>query len=230
MKNLLLLFIYAFSFGLNGQSFIFCPRIETEEKSGFEKVKVSIVFLDSRSYNKKPKDKCSKLDIIDEFTQCIRRTYPEMQLTVLQESDFYKEPSKENMTIKVKLKKYDATFSAGIYNSTTQYEVQIYAFAEKDSLIEQTVEGKGKAFNTFGYSSGKSASNKSFKEAFDKFIALLENVQALNLKLKSSEPIKANSLNSKAHRLRELKKLLDEKILTQEEFDLEKRKVLEEKE
>jgi predicted Zn-dependent peptidase len=37
-----------------------------------------------------------------------------------------------------------------------------------------------------------------------------------------------NNTKSKADRLRELKKLLDEKIITQEEFEKEKKKILDE--
>lgn len=231
MKNILfLLTVVAIPTSLSSQSFVFCPHIETEVKQGFENVPVSIVFLDSRTYEKKPKEKCTKSDIFQEFTQCIRRTYPGIQLTQLQESEFYKPNNNANIIIKVKFTKYDATFKTGTYNSSTQCDVQIHLISEKDSLIEQSVDGQGKAFNTLGYGSAKSALNKSFKEAFEKFIILLESVKAIDTKAIDNASLHPAVSSSRADRLRELKKLLDEGILNQQEFEKEKAKILEEKE
>lgn len=55
------------------------------------------------------------------------------------------------------------------------------------------------------------------------------NQQAKNFKLTQTPDTKNPSepASSKADKLRELKKLLDEKIITQEEFDNEKKKILE---
>ena len=97
-------------------------------------------------------------------------------------------------------------------------------------MIKNIIEGNGKAFNTLGYSSGKSACNKSFKEAFDNFIIFLEGVKNFATIPPNSESINQHTIISKADRLRELKKLLDEGVLTQQEFENEKLKILEEKE
>lgn len=45
----------------------------------------------------------------------------------------------------------------------------------------------------------------------------------------SENPVQEDLLSVKAQQLRELKKLLDEKIITQEEFEKEKKKIFEEK-
>lgn len=56
-------------------------------------------------------------------------------------------------------------------------------------------------------------------------IALSGNLQEIKSNVKPEDPSKNKS---KAERLRELKQLLDEKILTKEEFEKEKKKILDE--
>ncbi len=60
---------------------------------------------------------------------------------------------------------------------------------------------------------------------------LVPNSDSNNVENKAKEPMKSivkpNDQQSKADKLRELKKLLDEKIITQEEFEKEKKKILE---
>jgi hypothetical protein len=55
-------------------------------------------------------------------------------------------------------------------------------------------------------------------------LALSFNSQNVNAKTGTQK----NETKSKADRLRELKQLLDENILTQEEYEIEKKKILDE--
>ncbi len=233
MKKILVILI--FSFPLSGfcQSFIFCPDIKTEAKQGFNNVKISIVFDDSRVYKQKRKEKCNKEEIFGEFVNCIKRTYSNMQITVLEEKMFYENPIKENITIKIKFKQYDATFYTGMYIANTKYDVKIYDYRNGENIIEESIAGAGNQFNALGFKSGKIASNSSFKEAFDKFVLMLDKLASSTNNQKSSvqkQSQQNDNKKSKADRLRELKQLLDEKIITQEEFDKEKKKILDEKE
>ena len=181
MKNLLTVLLTAiimnFPLLVFCQSFIFCPDIQTEERKGFDKVKISIVMDDSRAYEKKKKEQCTKDQIFEEFVNCIKRTYPNMQITVLDSKMFYENPIKGNITIKVKFKQYDATFYTGRYISNTKYEVKIFDNRNEENIIEQVITGEAKQFNALGSKSGKIASNKSFKEAFDNFILMVEKLK-----------------------------------------------------
>jgi hypothetical protein len=158
------------------QSFITCPDIETPERKGFDDVKISIVFDDSRTYEKKRKEQCKKDEIFEEFVNCVKRTYPNMQITVLNEKTFYENPLKGVITIKVKFKKYDVTFYTGMWVSNTTYEVKIFDERNNENIIEENITGEAKQFNALP-NSHKKASNKSFKEAFDKFILMLEKLK-----------------------------------------------------
>lgn len=158
------------------QSFVFCPIINTEAKQGLKDVNVSIVFKDSRSYEKKVKEKCTKDEIFAEFVNCIRLTYPNIKVSVLDGDKFDENPTKDIITIKIDLQKYDATFYTGMYIANTKYEVKIFDERNSENIITDIIAGEGKQFNALGFKSAKIASNSSFKEAFDKFILMFEKL------------------------------------------------------
>lgn len=227
----LLLILPLFSFG---QSFIFCPEIDTKAKEGFKDVEISFVFEDARLYDKKKKEKCTKEEIFEKFVGYIKSTYPNLKVVVLDGKKFYENAAKGGITVKIELTKYDATFSMGMYISQTTYKVKIFDLRNnKENIIEQVISREGKQFNALGFMSGKIASNTSFKAAFDSFEILFDKLSKMISTQNVEEP-KGQTLKvvtkSKADRLRELKQLLEEKILTQNEFDIEKKKILDEKE
>lgn len=233
MKNVFIIIFVTFPLLAFSQSFVFCPEIKTEVKHGLNDDNILIVFRDSRVYKKSVKEKCSKTEIFAEFVSCIKRTYPNIKLTSLAENNFDENPTKGSILIKIDFLKYDATFYAGMYIANTKYEVKIFDYRNGENIIQDTVSAEGKQFNALGLKSGKIASNSSFKEAFDKFVILSDNLnQSINNQKIDKKAIPQNNSNtkSKADRLRELKQLLDDKILTQEEFENEKKKILEEKE
>jgi hypothetical protein len=213
------------------QSFVFCPDIHTKISQSFNNAEISFVLNDSREFQKKLKEKCTKDEIFGEFMNCIQRTYPKMQIQLLDEKKFLDPPEAGKVTIKIKFIRYECTYLPGVYRGITSYEVKIYDFRKKtDSATEQTCTGEAKESNMSGYTSGMRAANKSFKLAFDQFVQMLDtlalsfNSQNVNAKTGTQK----NETKSKADRLRELKQLLDENILTQEEYEIEKKKILDE--
>lgn len=233
MKIVLYVLLIAFPLKGFSQSFVFCPEIKTDVKQGLNDINISIVFKDSRVYEKKVKEKCTKNEIFNEFVSCIRRTYPDIKITFLDENNFDETPRNNIITIKIDLYKYNVTFYTGMYIANTKYQVKIFDYRNGVKIIQDTISGEGKQFNSLGFKSGKIASNSSFKEAFDKFVLLANKLAQSTNNQKMNEqitPHKNNNLKSKADRLRELKQLLDERVLTQEEYDKEKKKILDEKE
>ena len=88
MKRLLFILFTALPFIGFSQSFVFCPEIKTETRQGLNDAKLSIVFKDSRRFDKKLKEKCTKTEIFNEFVSCINRTYPTAKITLLDENSF----------------------------------------------------------------------------------------------------------------------------------------------
>lgn len=229
-----LLFILCLTFPLVGfcQSYVFCPKIKIEERQGLNDATISIVFKDNRVYSRRVVEKCTKTELFAEFVSCIKQTYPNVKITVLDESKFDENPAKGILTFKIDFQKYDVTFYGGMYIAKTKYEVNIFDYRNGENIIKEIIYGEGRQFNALGFKSGKIASNSSFKEAFDRFIVMLDKQltpSAIIQKTDQQVKLPQNTITkSKADRLRELKQLLDEKILTQEEYDKEKKKILDE--
>ena len=88
MKRLIILILLLIPISGFSQSFVFCPEIKTEVKQGMNDLNLSIVFKDSRVYEKRIKVQCSKEEIFDVFVNSIKRTFPNLKITVLDESKF----------------------------------------------------------------------------------------------------------------------------------------------
>lgn len=219
-KYLLLFIILNIPFFGISQSYVFCPKGEIENQIDIEG-NVFFVFRDSRTYEQKLKEKCTKEEVFAAVTNYINSTFPNVKTTVLEENQYTEQPISDQITFKIDLKKYDATFYTGVYVSYTKLLVKIYDYRKGSEIFEFEINGKGSQFNTLGYSSGKKASTKSFNRAMNEFNLVIEKVIEGNM-----EQQKETVAQSKVDRLRELKELLDEGILTQEEFNSEKKKVL----
>jgi hypothetical protein len=230
MKKILVLFLLILPLIGVAQSFVFCPHIDVDKKTVLKNATIALVFKDSRIYEKKLKEQCYKDQIFSEFANCIKRTYPKIQLIILDESKFPDQPDSGILTIKVDFKQFEATYMPGSYHGKTIIDVGLFDYRTGDTVIQSTIRGEGKAANMVGYTSGMNATNKSFKMAFDSFIQLVDQYAASspNQNFVRTEPTQKSPGKSKFDRLKELKQLLDENILTREEYEKEKKKILDE--
>lgn len=218
MKRLIILILLLIPLSGFCQSFVFCPEIKTEAKQGFNDLNVSIVFKDSRVYEKRIKLQCPKEEIFAVFVNSIMRTFPNLKITVLDESKFDEYTEEGNVTFKINLKKYEATFYPGVYIANTNYEVILFDNRNGINIIKDTITGEGKQFNALGYKSGKIASNSSFKRAFDQFILMFDNLAP-----------KRNEGFTNDEALAELKRFkekLDLQLITQDEYDKKKAELM----
>jgi len=213
------LLIFFVTFPLLGfcQSYVFCPEIKTEQKQGYEGLNISIVFKDSRVYDKKVNEKCTKNEVFSEFASCIKNTFSDIKINVLDENKFDENPAEGIITFKIDLLKYDATFYTGVYIANTKYEVRIFDYSGIN-IIKDTISGEGKQFNALGFKSGKIASNSSFKRAFDKFILMFDKLTPTRTGGFSSDEAIAE--------LKRFKEKLDLQLITQDEYDKKKAELM----
>ena len=176
MKKLIILILLIIPISGFCQSFVFCPEIKTETKQGFEGLNINVVFKDSRVYEKRIKVQCSREEIFDVFVNSIIQTFPNLKISILDESKFDENPAEGTVTFKINLRKYEATFYSGVYIANTNYEVLLFDNRNGINIVKDTITGEGKQFNSLGYKSGKIALNSSFKRAFDKFVLLFDNL------------------------------------------------------
>jgi len=216
---LLAILLPLFSFS---QSFVFCPKIDVEARQSFGTERINIVFKDNRTYEKKLKEKCTKDEIFTTFVNSIKLAYPDLIVNQLDEANFHNTAAEGTVTLQVSLSEYEATFYPGVYLAKTTFTITIQDNRSQHLTFEEEFKGEGKQMNALGKLSGKIACNSSFQRAFDDFIIAAERFISEN-KQPSTE---VAPTKPKADRLRELKALLDEEVLSQEEFDKEKAKIL----
>ena len=156
------------------QSIVFCPKIDIVNISNIEG-NATIVFTDSRTYEKKLKEKCSKEELILAISNYIEQSFPKLNITFLLENQFGEKPKENEITYSIDIKQYDVTFYSGMYVSYTKLLVEIYDYRNEENIYSFECNGKGNQLNALGYKSAKIASNSGFKVAFNEFVPILED-------------------------------------------------------
>lgn len=173
IKKIIFIIFFVPFLGMS-QSFIFCPKIKVEVKNSTSKEKVNIVFKDSRTYEKKVKDKCSCSKIFDAFYKYTVKAFPNVPVVLLSNDKFDTQANKGEITCKINFFKYEAVFDKGTYTATVRFDVSIIDNRSKLKLSNKLISAEESKFNLWGFKSGKMATNDSFKKAFDEYISLLE--------------------------------------------------------
>lgn len=176
MKKLIILILLAIPLIGMSQSYVFFPEIKTEQRQEFNDIKISVVYKDSREYDKKLKEKCTKEDIFNAFTNYIAQTFPNLNLSILSGDKFEENPEEGEITLKINLLKYDAAFYPSVYVANTNYLAILIDNRNGLKIYRDTIKGAGNQFNAFGAKSGKIALNNSFQKAFDKLTLFFDNL------------------------------------------------------
>jgi hypothetical protein len=174
MKKLLFLSVMILPLLGYSQSLVFCPKIDVANISNIEG-DAYVVIKDSRTHEKKLKEKCSKEELIVELSNYIEQSFPKMNITFLLENQFSEKPKENRITFKIDIAKYDVTFYTGMYVSFTKFLIEIYDFRNGEKIYDRECNGKGSQLNFLGYKSAKIASNSGFKVAFNEFTTIFEN-------------------------------------------------------
>ncbi|MDP3399041.1 MAG: hypothetical protein Q8S23_07825 [Bacteroidales bacterium] len=214
MKKLLTLILLTIPIIGMSQSYVFCPEIKTEQRQGFNDIKISVVFKDSREYDKRVIEKCTKEDIFNSFTNFISQTFPSFDLAVLSEDKFQEDAAEGEVRLKIDILKCDATFYPGVYVSNTSYFVTMIDNRSGLKIYRDSIKGAGNQFNLLGMKSGKIALNSSFQRAFDQFVLMFDKLLPNYVESYTSEQAIAE--------LKKYKEKLDLQIISQEEYDKKK--------
>lgn len=210
----LLLSSYAFS-----QSFVFCPEIKLD-KVYETKGEIYLLIKDERSYTKKRvKEKCKTEDIFGYFINSVKASFPRAKINQMQESDIEKLAGQKKIIIKVIFEKYETVFQVGAYAANTNYKVQIFDYLNNSTDESFRIKNFSTKWNSIGFIGAKNSLNESFKNSLNEFAEKLDEVLSGKIEKKETS-------SDKVKKLRELKQLLDEGILTEEEYNKEKQKVL----
>lgn len=174
MKKLLLLAVMILPLLGYSQSVVFCPKIDIVNVSDIEG-DAYVVFNDTRTYEKKLKEKCTKEELILAISDYIKQSFPKTNITFLPENQFSEKPEANSITYKIDIIQYDVTFYTGMYVSHTNLRVEIFDYRNGENTYSFECKGEGNQFNALGYKSAKIASNSGFKVAFNEFTTIFEN-------------------------------------------------------
>lgn len=225
MKKVFFIFFIILPIFTNAQmitkfQFVSCPEINIQ-KQFYDEGQINIVCKDSRIYEKKKTtEKCSHAEFMQYFSNYIQESFPKLKINFLNENQFDEKSLQNIITFKIDIKKCDAMLTGYNWDSNSKFLVDVFDNRKDTKTYQFECNSKGNSFNTWGGKNAKIAINISFNLSFVKLISLVED----GLKENSIDSISVQP--SKANELRELKKLLDEKVLTQEEFEIEKKKIL----
>lgn len=196
--GLFVLLFFIFNYSYTQKLYVWCqkdqipvPRIEFLANS-----EINLVLFDGRILTEKSKIECDSQTTIKNLSELIRSTYPSAKINVLETDQYFKNPEKNKITVKIMISAYHAAFGGdvkigignmggqfswgifpeGKWNATTGYSIKIYDYknnAENKFSIEI-----GKIVsrpNTGGYRTAKNILNSSYIQANQELFSFIDN-------------------------------------------------------
>lgn len=166
------------------------PRIDFLSES-----EIDLVIFDSRIITPKSKIECNAQTIMKNLSELIKLTYPSARINSLKTDDYFKNPEKNKITIKIMISAYHAAFGGdvkvgigsvggkfswgifpeGKWNAVTGYTVFIYDYTngEKNKMTEEIGKVVSRP-NTGGYRTAKNILNKAYIEANQELFSFID--------------------------------------------------------
>jgi hypothetical protein len=197
-KRIILLLFVLFSGTLCAQKlYVWCPRDQKSvPRPGFlEKDTVDVVIFDGRLFTKNSKVECTAENTIAQINEFIRQTYPSCTMHFLTSDQYYKDPVKNRLTIKIGISAFHAAFGAdvkvgignvggnfsygvipeGKWNAITAFSVRIYDFRDNlDLKRTRDVYKIASKPNMGGYNTAKNILNDTYLQACQELIFFID--------------------------------------------------------
>jgi hypothetical protein len=196
--HLLLTTLLLFSFNIFAQKlYVWCPKEQKIiQRQGFlEKDTIDLVIFDGRILNEKSKVECSSDETIKKLSELIKMTYPSAEMNNLSSNSYYKDPSKNRITIKIGISAYHAAFGAdvkvgigsvggnfafglfpeGKWNAVTAYSVKLFDFRNnKEVKKTKDIYKIASKPNMGGYITAKNILNTCYVEAIQEMLFFID--------------------------------------------------------
>lgn len=177
--------------------YVWCPKeqIVTPRQGFLEKDTLDLVVFDGRILTPKSKVECTPEETNYKLTDFIRQTYPSASINILNSNLYYKDPSRNRITIKIGISAYHAAFGAdvkvgigsvggnfsyaifpeGKWNAVTAYAVKIYDYRNNTEIkkVKDVLKTASRP-NTGGYITAKNILNSSFIEANQELLFFID--------------------------------------------------------
>jgi len=177
MKRVILFLLILLPLSAFAQSYVFPPQLKrVEPKSGLSDVKLSVVFQDNRTFERKLNERCTKDELYAIFVDYLGQAFPNAQVTLIPEDRYNEDPQSGTILLKLNLLKFESTLLSTVYIASVRIEAKIIDNSgDIQSVYEEKIKIEGRQMNTLGHTSGHIGLNNSFKKAFNKLTDFLEN-------------------------------------------------------
>ncbi|MFV0156451.1 hypothetical protein OBK03_11835 [Empedobacter falsenii] len=157
---------------------------------------IEIIIFDGRVISDKSKVECSSNDFINKLFNDIKKVYPSALVNIKGKEDYYSNPKKGIITIKIGISAFHSAFGtevntgigvmggnlnysifpSGKWNAVTNYYVKIYDERNNaNSKYEKEILKVASKSNTGGYGSAKKILFQTYNEAIQDLLFFLDN-------------------------------------------------------
>lgn len=177
--------------------YVWCPKDQliTPRKNFLEHDTLDVVIFDGRLLTKNSKIECTSENTVNRLAEFIKATYPSAVVNLLPSNNYYKDPVKNHVTLKVGIAAYQAAFGADIkvgigsiggsisygvipegkWNALTAYALKVYDYrGNKEDKHTKDISKIASKPNMLGYSSAKSCLNTTYMEANQEMLFFID--------------------------------------------------------
>jgi len=193
-----LIILLLISSNLPGQKlYVWCPKEQlSKPRQGFlENDTIDIVIFDGRILTKNSKVECTPENTIMQLGEFIKETYPSATINLLNSNQYYKDPLKNRITIKIGISAYHAAFGAdvkvgigsvggnfsygvipeGKWNAITAYAIKIYDYRNNiETKKTKDIYKIASKPNMGGYITAKKVLNTTYIEANQEMLFFID--------------------------------------------------------
>jgi hypothetical protein len=199
MRTKLALIILLFTtYNLFAQKlYVWCPKeqVPTPRQGFLEKDTIDLIIFDGRILTKNSMVDCTSENTILNLSNFIKATYPSATINLRNSDQYYKDPLKNRITIKIGISAYHAAFGAdvkigigsvggnfsfgvfpeGKWNAITAYALKIYDYRD-NSVVKKVkdISKTGSKPNLGGYISAKNILNTTYIEANQEMLFFID--------------------------------------------------------
>ena len=196
--KLLFIVMLIFSGNLIAQKlYVWCPKDQiVKPRPGFlDKDVIDLVIFDGRIFTKNSKVECTPESTISQLSEFIVKTYPSAIINVLNSDQYFKDPIKNRITIKIGISAYHAAFGTdvqvgigsvggnfsfgvfpqGKWNAVTAFATKLYDYRNNlETKKTKDIFKIASKPNMGGYTTAKNILNTTYIEACQEMMFFID--------------------------------------------------------
>ncbi len=147
------------------------PVSLTERVNFLDGEEIEIVYFDNRS------KKLFSNEIQQSITQDLTRIYPSASFIQLDESDYFRDPVPDRITLKINIASYKADLKIGLntWKAEIEFNVTLYDNREENEKFTTEINTDNSKLNFFGFNTPEKTTQRSYKSAMYELTRFLDS-------------------------------------------------------